>query len=53
MNNLYDYVLHYNPYQKLWFAVPTSQYTLWFSNKKNNDGVKKAKTVSALIKMIK
>lgn len=53
MNNLYDYVLHYNPYQKTWFAIPRTQYTLWFSDSSKNTGVKKAKTVAALIKMIK
>ena len=53
MNNLYDYVLHFNPYKNMWFAIPRTQYTLWFSDSSKNTGVKKAKTVAALIKMIK
>lgn len=53
MNSLYDYVLHFNPYKKLWFAIPRTSYTAWFSDSNKNTGVKKAKTVSSLIKMIK
>ena len=53
MNNLYDYVLHYNPYRKLWFAIPRTQYTRFFANNKDDNGVLKASTVNALIKLIK
>ena len=53
MNNLYDYVLHFNPYKKLWFAIPRTQYTSWFANSNNNKGVLKASKVNDLIKMIK
>ena len=53
MNNLYDYVLHFNPYKNMWFAIPRTQYTSWFADSSNNQGVKKAKSVAALIKLIK
>ena len=53
MNNLYDYVLHFNPYKKLWFAIPRTQYTAWFSDGKHNKGVLKASKLNALLKLIK
>ena len=31
MENLYSYVFHYNPYMKLWVAIPTDRYTDYFS----------------------
>ncbi len=31
MENLYSYVFHYNPYMKLWVAIPTNRYTDYFS----------------------
>jgi len=53
MNNLYDYVLHFNPYKNLWFAIPRTQYTSWFADSKNSDGVLKADKLSKLLKLIK
>ena len=49
MNNLYDYLLHFNQ----WFAIPRTQYTSWFADSKNSDGVLKADKLSKLLKLIK
>lgn len=53
MNNLYDYVLHFNPYKKLWFAIPRTNYTAWFADSNNNNGVIKSVKLSELLKLIK
>lgn len=53
MENLYNYVLHYNPYIKIWHAIPTKQYTRFFADKEDNIGVYSASTINALIKLIK
>ena len=53
MNNLYDYVLHFNPYKKLWFAIPRTQCTSWFADNSNNKGVLKSDKLSKLLKIIK
>ena len=55
MENLYSYVLWYNPHTKTWYGIPRSFYTEFFAgsqNWKNSDGVETAKTVDALISKI-
>lgn len=53
MENLYNYVLHYNPFRKVWLAIPTKIYTQYFIDSKNDEGVLKAKNVNTLIDLIK
>lgn len=51
MNPLYNYVIHYNPYQELWFAIPRDKYLEYWSSQ-NVEGVLSAKDVSVLIDVI-
>jgi len=53
MKNLYNYVFHFNPYKKLWFAIPRTGYTAYFADSSNDKGVLKAPNLSALLKLIK
>ena len=55
MENLYSYVLWYNPHNKTWYGIPRDRYTEFFAgsnNWTNSDGVEEAKTVDALIAKI-
>lgn len=51
MSNLYDYLFHYNHYDKIWNAVPREQYAAYWSNR-NVEGVLKSKEIKTLIEMI-
>ena len=51
MNPLYNYVIHYNPYEELWFAIPRDKYLEYWSSQ-NVEGVLSAKDVSVLIDVI-
>ena len=51
MELLYDYILHYNPYQELWFAIPRDKYLEYWSSQEV-DGVMSAKDVNVLIEVI-
>ena len=52
MENLYSYVLWYNPHNKTWYGIPRDQYTQFFADSKNNEGIITSKTVDALIAKI-
>jgi hypothetical protein len=52
MENLYSYVLWYNPHNKTWYGIPRDIYTAFFADSKNNKGVIKASTVAKLITTI-
>jgi hypothetical protein len=59
MENLYSYVLWYNPQTETWYGIPRSFYTAFFAGSdywKNSDGVEHdvltANTVDALITTI-
>lgn len=51
-NNLYDYVLHFNPYKNMWFAIPRNRYTAYFADSNNSKGVLNASKLSELLKLI-
>ena len=51
--NLYSYVFHYNPYTKLWAAIPTDKYTDYFSGVTNNlEGVLESEDLETLIDLV-
>jgi hypothetical protein len=52
MENLYSYVLWYNPHNKTWYGIPRDRYTQFFADSKNNEGIITSKTVDALIAKI-
>ena len=51
MDNLYDYVLHYNIYNGLWSAIPRDKYNAYWSEKKV-EGVISSKDINTLIELI-
>jgi hypothetical protein len=51
MENLYDYLLHYNHYTKLWNGVPRELVNEYW-NDKDIDGVIKSKNINTLIELI-
>jgi hypothetical protein len=51
MEKLYDYLIHYNPYTKLWSAVPRDLYPAYWSNRKV-EGVISSKKIKTLIELI-
>lgn len=52
MENLYSYVFHYNPYTKLWSAIPTVKYTEYFSGNSTVQEVISSKELETLISLI-
>lgn len=51
MDPLYDYLFHYNHYQRLWNAIPRAKYLdYWTSD--DVEGVLKAKEIHVLIDLI-
>lgn len=51
MNNLYDYVFHYNHYTELWNAIPKDKYNRYWNND-DVEGVLKSKSIDTLVSMI-
>lgn len=51
MNNLYDYIFHYNHYTELWNAIPKDKYTRYWNND-DVEGVLKSKSIDTLVSMI-
>lgn len=49
--NLYSYVLHFNPYVKKWSAIPRDKYNEYWSSK-NVDGVLSSSKFKTLIELI-
>lgn len=52
MNNLYNYIFWFNPYEDMWYAVPRDQYTLYFSDRRKDKGVLKSTKIDTLIYII-
>lgn len=50
MNNLYNWVFHFNPYQNRWFAVKRENYGQLFSG---GPDVLKSNEISTLVSIIK
>lgn len=51
MEELYGYVFHYNPYEKLWNAIPRDVYNSYFSDR-FTDGILKSKDINTLIEIL-
>lgn len=51
MENLYMYVLHFNPYNGLWNAIPRDKYNEYW-NDINTKGVLSSKKIETLIELI-
>jgi hypothetical protein len=51
MENLYDYLLHYNHYDGLWSAIPREKVNEYWNNR-NTEGVLKSKDIKTLIELI-
>ena len=51
MNNLYDYVFHFNTYEEAWYAIPRDKYNEYWDNK-NAHGLLKSKDINILISVI-
>lgn len=51
MENLYNYVLHYNHFTKLWNAIPRDKYTEYWSDRKT-EGILSSKKLETLIELI-
>ena len=51
LENLYDYVFHYNIYNGLWSAIPRDKYNDYWSKKKV-DGVISSKSIDTLIELV-
>lgn len=51
MSNLYDYLLHYNHFDKMWNAIPREKINEYWNNRKI-EGVLKSKNIKTLIEMI-
>ena len=49
--NLYDYVLHYNPYKDRWYAIPRDKYNEYW-NSPDVEGVLCSKKHETLIELI-
>jgi hypothetical protein len=52
IENLYDYVLHFNPYNNTWNAIPRDKYNEYWSNHKGVDGVISSSKFETLIELI-
>lgn len=52
MEQLYGYVFWYNHYEAFWYAVPTEDYTIFFSGKCDRDKYLKAKNINNLIEFL-
>lgn len=51
MDNLYDYVFHYNPYNKKWNAIPRDKYLEYWSSK-GVEGVLSSSSYETLLELI-
>jgi hypothetical protein len=54
MENLFDYLFHYNPYANLWNAIPRDRYLEYWSDtaRSKKYGVLSSKDINTLIDMI-
>jgi hypothetical protein len=51
MENLYDYIFHYNPFTKLWSAIPREKHNEYWNNMET-DGVLKSENINTLMILI-
>lgn len=51
MENLYDYLLHYNHFDKIWNAIPRDKVNDYWNNR-NIEGVLRSKNIKTLIEII-
>lgn len=51
MNNMYNYVFHYNSFNQIWSAIPRSKYSEYWNNPDMKD-VLKSKDIKVLIELI-
>ena len=51
MQGLYDYVFHFNTYEKMWCAIPRNKYTDHFGLGKS-EGILRSKSIETLIDII-
>ena len=51
MDKLHDYLLHYNMYTKLWYAIPRDLFPEYWCNRPV-DGVLSAKKIKTLIELV-
>lgn len=51
MENLYDYLLHYNSFDNNWNAIPRDKVNEYWNNR-NTEGVLKSKDIKTLIELI-
>lgn len=51
MEELQQYVFHYNPFTETWYAIPRDKYTEYWSNA-NTKGVLKSSKINTLIELI-
>ena len=52
MENLYNYVFWYNPYEETWYAIETKNYVEFMSDSTKRDNTLKSSKVETLIEMI-
>lgn len=51
MENLYNYVIHFNHYKELWYAIPREKYQEYWNDHKA-DGILCAKDINVLVDVI-
>jgi hypothetical protein len=52
MDNLYDYLFHFNPYEQMWYAVKRDEKELYFSNRDECKSCLHAKDIKDLIRYL-
>ncbi len=52
MENLYDYIFWYNPYEKLWYAISRDTELAFFNGSRKNSVFYKSKLISTLVEIL-
>lgn len=53
MDNVYNYVFHFNPLLKVWTAIPRDEYLqYWNRSIKDVDGVLRSKDINTLVELV-
>jgi hypothetical protein len=52
MENLYDYLFWYNPYESLWYAITRDTQLEFFNGKRENSVFYKSKSHSTLVEIL-
>jgi hypothetical protein len=53
MDNVYNYVFHFNPLLKVWTAIPRDEYLqYWNRSIKDVDGVLRSKDIKTLVELV-